>query len=128
MNEMNKKICFTKSSAESFCIDGGTKGLIYPDHPKGQYTIARINMNGVYPVIGYSINTKCTETIVMLKGEIKIRVDDKVCELKSGDILIILPKTKYRIEGQGEVLDLITPRWDKKQNKIILDSTFTIKI
>ena len=66
---MPKKIHIAKSNAKKFSIDGGTEGLIYPDHPKGEHTIAKIAMRGNYPDVGYSVNTRCTETIVMLKGK-----------------------------------------------------------
>lgn len=117
-----------KSQAKKFSISGGTQGLIYPNHPQGQHTIALIKMNGKYPVVGYSINQKCSETIIVLAGIFKIRIDNNVYKIKPGDVLIILPKTRYRIEGQGEAIDVITPAWNKRQNKIILDKKFKIKL
>ena len=124
---MNTKF-YKESQTKSFKIDGGTTGFIYPDHPKGQCTVARIKMSGEYPIIGYSVNKICTETLIVMRGTFKVRVDNNVYKIKPGDMLVILPKTKYRIEGKGEALDIITPRWDKKQNKIILDKKFKIKI
>lgn len=120
------KILYKKSEAQKFKIDGGTQGLIYPNHPKGQHTIARIQMDGKYPIVGYSVNKTCSETIIMLKGMFKIRVDNNIYKVKPGDVLVILPKTKYRIEGKGEIIDVITPAWNKKQNKIFTDKNFKI--
>lgn len=124
---MNKKIHITRADAKSFRIKGGTNGIIYPDHPKGEHTIAHITMRGKYPVVGYSINATCTETIVMLKGKMKIRTGSDIHEMRRDDVLVIMPNVKYRIEGEGEVLDVITPRWDKKQNSVVEDSTFTTR-
>ncbi len=116
-----------KSQAKKFSLAGGTRGLVYPNHPQGQHTVARIKMNGKYPIVGYSINQKCSETIIVLKGMFKIRADNNIYKVKSEDILVIPPKTKYRIEGKGETLDIITPRWNKNQNKIVPDKKFTLK-
>ena len=102
--------------------------MIYPNHPKNQHTIARVKMDGLYPVIGYSINDICSETIFLIKGMLKIRTGDNIYKLNPGDILIIPPKTKYRIEGKGEAIDVITPAWDKNQNRMVLDKKFKIKL
>ncbi|MBI4087731.1 MAG: hypothetical protein HY434_02795 [Candidatus Liptonbacteria bacterium] len=116
-----------KQKSKKFVINGGTRGIIYPDHPRGEHTIAKIIMNGTYPVAGYSINQKCSETILMLSGIFRVRTNNTIREIRPGDILVILPKTKYRVEGRGEALDIITPAWDKKQNNIVPDKSFTIR-
>ena len=117
---------YKKADGQDFKIDGGTSGVIYPPHPKGDHTIARLKMEGVYPVLGYSINERCSETIVMIKGKFKIRANDNVAEIGEGDVFVITPGTKYRVEGNGEALDVITPKWDKGQNKVVNDPDFRI--
>ena len=117
---------FRREEAAAFTVPGGTTGVIYPSHPHGEHTIAHVSMKGAYPDSGYSINDRCTETLFMLSGSFAVRVDEKVYHLEKGDELIILPGSKYRIEGEGEALDLITPSWDKAQNKLVADETFTI--
>ena len=117
---------YKNADGQEFKIDGGTTGIIYPSHPNGEQTIVRIKMDGVYPVLGYSINEKCTETLVMIEGSFKVRVNGDIKEIRVGDVLMITPGTKYRVEGRGEALDIITPKWDKAQNKVISDPDFKI--
>lgn len=114
------------TDATRFSIPGGTSGAVYPAHPTGEQSVAHVHMDGVYPVVGYSINTRCTESLFMLQGSFRVRTDDTEHLIGKGDFLIILPGTKYRIEGGGEALDIITPAWDAKQNSIVSDETFTL--
>ncbi|MDP3962554.1 MAG: cupin domain-containing protein [bacterium] len=121
-----KSLLVKKNSGQVFNIEGGTKGIIYPDNLSTDSTIVEVSMSGEYPVGGYSINERCTETLFMLEGEFRVRVGEEKYLLSPGDVLTIVPNCKYRIEGNGKVIDFITPRWDKKQNKIIEDNNFTL--
>jgi mannose-6-phosphate isomerase-like protein (cupin superfamily) len=105
--------------ASAFEIPGGTVGAIYPSSPRGDQTIARVSMDGVYPEKGWSINSVCTETIFLLEGEFELTVGDQKIILRPNDLYMILPGNKYQIRGKGTALDLMTPAWDKNQNKII---------
>jgi mannose-6-phosphate isomerase-like protein (cupin superfamily) len=108
-----------KELAQSFSIQGGTNGAIYPSSPKGDQTIAVVEMDGVYPSDGYSVNDFCTETIFMLEGKFELEAEGKKYQLESGDLFMILPGVKYRIVGKGKSMDFISPAWDKSQNHII---------
>lgn len=111
---------YKKRDAEEFFIPGGTKGFLYPSSPRGDQTIAIVEMEGVYPEEGCSINDYCTETLVLIKGELEVRVNDKKYELKEeGDTIRILPENKYSIAGKGKVVVSIAPNWDSTQNHII---------
>lgn len=110
---------YKKRDAQKFSIPGGTKGFLYPSHPRGEQTVAYIEMDGAYPEKGYSINDVCTETLYMLEGSFEIECGGKNYTLKGGDLFMILPKNKYRTRGKGKALALITPAWSKKQNHII---------
>jgi len=115
-----------KKDGQAFSIPGGTTGIIYPEHLDIGCSIVEVSMFGEYPVGGYSINERCSETLFMLDGEFRVRVDEIVHTLLPGDMLTIVPFSKYRIEGTGRVIDIITPKWDKDQNQIIKDKNFTI--
>lgn len=110
---------YKKRDAQQFIILGGTTGFLYPSHPKGEQTVASIEMNGAYPREGYSINDICIETLYMLEGSFEIEYRKKRYQLEAGDLFMILPKQKYRTCGKGKALVFITPSWDKKQNHII---------
>lgn len=108
-----------KKYAEEFSIPGGTEGVIFPSSPKGDQTVAVVEMDGIYPESGYSINSVCTETICLIEGELEVEIEGKKYEMEKGDVCVILPGNKYKVRGKGKSFDFITPAWDKKQNKII---------
>jgi len=110
---------FEQKNAQEFEIPGGTKGYLYPAHPQGEQQIAMVEMDGVYPEKGYSINSVCTETIFLLEGQLTVEVDGQDYNLRPNDMIMILPGQKYKVTGKGKSIDLISPSWDKNQNKII---------
>jgi len=111
-------LCKSKDS-KAFTILGGTKGWLYPSSPKKDQTIAYVEMKGDYPPKGFSMNDICTETLFLIDGKIDVQVDGVWNTLEKNDLIMILPRTKYRIRGEGKIIDLITPAWDKDQNHII---------
>lgn len=110
---------YKKEQAQSFTIPGGTDGRLYPSHPAGEQTIAFVTMDGRYPEKGYSINERCTETLYVTEGAFTLTYGEESFELREGDVFMILPGTKYAITGRGSSVDVITPEWDKSQNRII---------
>lgn len=111
---------YTHADAQKFEIPGGTTGLIFPSHPKGEQTIVSVKTEGVYPEKGYSMNERCTETIYLTSGTLTITVDGEEETMNPGELLMILPGQKYTLRGKGEAIDIITPSWDAKQNHIIV--------
>ena len=127
---------FRVLDGHSFTIPGGTTGVLYPAHPKGEQSVAVVKLDGVYPEKGYSLNDVCTETLYVLEGEIKMyslevkmgsgtdspgetEPDPKEYTLEPGDLFMIVPGNKYRLTGKGRACVLITPAWDSKQNHIV---------
>lgn len=110
---------YKKEQATKFSIPGGTNGLLFPSSPKGDQTVAVVEMDGIYPATGYSLNDFCTETIYLTEGLLEAEVGGQQYTLRPGDLLVILPGNKYRITGQGKSVDLITPAWDKAQNHMV---------
>ena len=108
-----------KKDAEHFSISGGTEGVLYPTHPNGEQTIAMVETNGTYPESGFAVNDICTETIVMIEGEFVVDYNGRSYMLVPGDVLMILPKKRYKISGNGRACVCITPGWDSVQNHII---------
>lgn len=126
---------FHSSDAQTFTIPGGTSGLLYPPSPKGDQSVAVVELDGIYPEKGWSVNDICTETLYVLEGELKLIVqkepDPRVPRLRedgndkeeeyalvSGDLFMILPGNKYRLSGKGTSCVFITPSWDSSQNNI----------
>ncbi len=108
-----------KNQRKSFHIPGGTEGKIYPSSPNGDQTIAVVETDGVYPEKGWSLNDVSTETIFMQEGEFVIKTKEEEYALKEGDMFLVFPGTKYRIEGKGRAVVFITPSWEKNNNKIV---------
>ena len=108
----------SKKDAQPFTIPGGTDGVLYPPSPKGDQSVAVIEMDGSYPQKGYSMNDQCTETIYMLEGSFRVEYDGAWYTLNPGDLLMLLPGKKYRTQGKGKACVLITPSWNSEQNHL----------
>ncbi len=108
-----------KEEAKDFQIPGKTDGILYPSSPKGDQTIAVVQMKGVYPQKGWSLNDVSTETIFLLEGRFTIETKEKKYELFPEDMFLVFPNTKYRIRGEGKAIVLITPSWETNKNKIV---------
>ncbi len=93
--------------------------MLYPPGPNGAFSIAVVDMDGIYPEKGWSINSRCTEAMYVQSGSLTVEVEDRQFELSAGDVLSITPGKKYRVRGKALTVDIITPAWDKAQNKII---------
>jgi mannose-6-phosphate isomerase-like protein (cupin superfamily) len=108
-----------KEKSQNFTITGGTKGRIYPSSPEGDFTVAEVKMDGVYPEKGYSVNDVSKESLFLLEGNLMIEIEGEEFNLNSGDLIIVQPGKKYRIKGKGKVIDIITPAWEKNKNRIV---------
>lgn len=108
-----------KEERKSFTIDGGTEGDIYPSSPKGDQTIAVVRMKGVYPQSGWSLNDVSTENIFLLEGSFTVKTEEGSHHLTPGDMFLVFPGVKYKIEGEGRAMVFITPSWEKNNNQII---------
>lgn len=108
-----------KTDLKKFTIPGGTEGFLHPSSLEGDFSIAQVIMDGVYPKSGYSINDISKETLLMIDGTFNVEVEGEEFKLNKGDMLIIHPNKKYRIKGKGEAVDVITPAWEKNKNQII---------
>ena len=110
---------FSVKDTKEFVIAGGTQGNIFPSHPMGEQTIVSLVMDGVYPMKGYSINSICTETIYVIEGSLRVTLNETEYTVNAGDLIMVLPNTRYSVRGNAKALDIITPKWDAKQNRII---------
>ncbi len=108
-----------KEERKSFQIPGGTDGNIYPSSPNGDQTIAVVEMKGVYPQSGWSVNDTSTETIFLLEGSFTLKTEEESHTLRPGDMFLVFPHTKYKIEGEGKAAVFITPSWEKNNNQIV---------
>lgn len=99
-----------------FSIPGETRGLLYASSPRGDQTVAVVEMEGRYPEQGYSLNDVSTETLLVLEGSVMAEAGEERHELSEGDLFMVFPQTKYRLEGKARVAVFITPAWEKNKN------------
>ena len=108
-----------KINSKKFTIAGGTEGSIYPSSPDGDFTVARVSMDGKYPQNGFSVNDVCKETLFLLEGKLEVQIEDEMFKMEEGDLLTVEPNKKYKIKGRGQAIDIITPAWEKNKNRIV---------
>ncbi len=111
----NESLVVPLASAKMYDIPGGTCTL-YDSCPTDRLSVATIVQNGRYPEEGQRVNSRCTESILLLEGELTVTLDEKPVVLKPGDLIYITPKTPYSVEGKGKAVVMIEPKWDKAQN------------
>lgn len=105
----------SQADAKQYEIPGGVCTL-YPDSPTGRLSCALVRQQGRYPVEGKRINSRCTEAIYVVDGELHISAGDVQAVLRSGDVVYIPPGNPYCIEGKATAFVFIEPKWDKTQN------------
>ncbi len=103
------------ADAKTYDIPGG-KCTLYADCPTNRLSVATIVQDGRYPEEGSRRNSVCTESILVLEGELTVTLDGKAQRLKSGDLVYITPGTAYSVQGKAKAVVFIEPKWDKTQN------------
>lgn len=108
-----------RSDAQPFEIPGGTRGILHQSLGKTDASVALVEIDGIYPERGWSINSECTETMLLIRGSLRVEIQEQQFTMKPGDMLSIAPGNRYRVVGKGESVDIITPAWQKSQNRIV---------
>jgi mannose-6-phosphate isomerase-like protein (cupin superfamily) len=89
---------------------------LYPDSPTNRLSSAYVEQDGRYPEQGYRQNEYCTEAMFIIDGEFSATVGGVEHVLRAGDVLYVVPKTPYSIEGKGKTFVFIEPKWNADQN------------
>lgn len=82
--------------------------------------IARIEVTGRYPEVGFAVNTKVTELVYVANGSGSVTVDDKHVPLAEGDVVTILLGEQVFWEGNLTLIIACAPAWYTEQYKQIL--------
>ena len=77
--------------------------------------IAFVEIDGRYPDKGYAINKKVKELVFVLDGSGLITIEKDVYKLEKGDVVLILPNTKFFWNGKLKVLASCAPAWSMEQ-------------
>lgn len=107
-----------KATNKRYSIPGG-QCTAFEANKNGAQSIAVVEQNGRFPKKGFSVNSICTETIIVLKGKFVLCSDGEDFVLKKGDVFYIEPGIKYSISGEGVNLVAVSPAWDSKQNRLV---------
>lgn len=99
-----------KNQTEEFKNNNTCISSNYPLNDK-DINVAVIKLNGRYPEKGRVMNTVCKELSYILKGCGKLFLENRVIEVKEGDVVLIEPNEKYYWEGNLTMFVPCTPAW-----------------
>lgn len=81
--------------------------------------VAVVEIRGRYPEEGFVLNEEVKEMFFVNFGIGTIVVDQITYELEKGDMFLILPKQKYFLKGDMDLIVSCTPSWNPRQYKNI---------
>lgn len=81
--------------------------------------IAIVKISGRYPDKQRAVNQECTEIAYIFEGQGKIVINNQVCYLNTGDVVLIEAGEKYYWEGNMRFFLSCRPAWKKDQYKIV---------
>jgi mannose-6-phosphate isomerase-like protein (cupin superfamily) len=94
-----------------------SKNCIAVEYPLGDIDIngTIIELSGREPDSGRAMNMKCKELAYVINGTGKVVIDDKVINLKQGDLVLIEPEEEFFWEGNMTIFMPCTPAWRPDQ-------------
>ncbi len=96
-----------------------TETCVAIEYPNGDKDIwgATIELNGRYPLTGYTVNEKCKELVYFISGQGKLVVGDQEILVKKGDQVVINPGEKFYWDGELVMFMPCVPAWYATQHK-----------
>ena len=96
-----------------------SKNCIAVEYRLGDMDIngAIIELSGREPDEGRVMNTKCKELAYIINGSGKVVIDEKIINLKQGDLILIEPGEKFFWEGNMTMFMPCAPAWHPDQYK-----------
>jgi mannose-6-phosphate isomerase-like protein (cupin superfamily) len=105
---------------ESIRIENSSVCIAYGYEFKDKdINVAPIEIRGRYPESGYVINELVKEMFFVSFGNGKVVIENETFEINQGDMIFILPKKKYLIEGNIDLIVSCSPAWSPEQHKHI---------
>jgi mannose-6-phosphate isomerase-like protein (cupin superfamily) len=90
--------------------------------PNEEVGIALQELNGAVPDKGWHKNTVCYEICYIISGEAVFFVGDEKYNVVAGDVVIIKPQVKSRIEAENLSMITVTkPNWYEEQCQLVKD-------
>lgn len=104
----------SQASAEAFKSDTVTSWEY--DFPEATMNVARILINGRYPMEGFTINREVDSIVHVVNGEGLAEMQDgTTIRLMPNDQLHLAAGDAYCFEGNFEILYSATPKWSPEQ-------------
>ncbi len=82
--------------------------------------IARIEINGRYPLEGRVMNTKVTELVYVEQGSGEVSVEGVSHPIQTGDVLCISKEERTSWEGTMALIIACAPAWTPEQHTSVL--------
>ncbi len=104
----------SQTDAEAFKSDTVTSYEY--DFPEAKMNLARIQINGRYPLEGFALNREVDSIVHVMSGEGLVKTQDGTTfQLRQNDQLHLAVGDAYFFEGNFEILYGATPKWNPEQ-------------
>lgn len=80
-----------------------------------EINLARVEINGRYPLEGSAINREVTELVYVERGEGKVGINDALETLEKGDLVLVEKGDRVWWEGDFTLLISCAPAWTPEQ-------------
>lgn len=88
--------------------------------PSQDVGISYQEYNGKAPDRGWWRNKTCWESYFVVSGTATVYVDAEIHEVKNGDVIVVLPGQKTRLEARDlKIITITKPNWTADQSEIV---------
>lgn len=85
---------------------------------EGAINMARVEINGRYPIEGSAVNKAVEELIYIENGKGEVHVNDNSILLEAGDVVSIHKNEAVWWEGKMKLIIACAPAWTKDQYEL----------
>lgn len=108
-----------KAQTEYFKVGKGHDVWDYPMASKDVGISLQI-IDGVTPDRGFWRNKACLECYYVISGEGKVTIEEKIYDVKEGDVIVLKQKQKHRLSGKNvKAIAITVPDWYEEQCEIV---------
>lgn len=109
------------SFKDTSIVDLGTKKIFKYPTPTKEFDIAKMVVDGRYPVEPnkFIIEHKCQFVMYIMKGSGKIYVGEEIIDVIEGDVVFVPTETKFASEGKMEYITVDVPAFFMEQSEEI---------
>lgn len=90
----------------------------YPVEDK-DVNVARIWINGNYPLKGVAVNHEVKELVYVEEGQGTVTIDDEESSINAGDVIVVEKGESVCWEGELTLIVFCAPPWRREQYEIL---------